>query len=79
MAKKVRRVTKARPRSQPVSLPTDRKATAAGESAPPATPSVSAEEQFRQEYAYVLKDLRWVFTLAGIMFALLIVLNLILR
>lgn len=41
-------------------------------------PKLSAEEQFRQEYAYVLRDLRWVFVLAGIMFALLIALNLFL-
>ena len=34
-------------------------------------------EQFRQEYAYVLKDLRTIFILAAIMFALLIAINLI--
>ena len=41
-------------------------------------PKLSAEEQFQLDYAYVLKDLRRVFMLAGIMFALLIVLNLVL-
>ena len=37
-----------------------------------------ATEQLREEYAYVLRDLRHVFILAAIMFTLLIVLNLIL-
>lgn len=36
-------------------------------------------QDFQVEYAYVLKDLRRVFILAGIMFALLIVINLILQ
>ncbi|MEM7335371.1 MAG: hypothetical protein AAF490_25055 [Chloroflexota bacterium] len=40
---------------------------------------LSKDEQFRLEYAYVLKDLRTVFILAGIMFALLIALNIFLR
>lgn len=40
--------------------------------------TLSAQEQFQLEYAYVLKDLRRVFILAGIMFALLIILNLVL-
>ncbi|MCA9954612.1 MAG: hypothetical protein H6657_12010 [Ardenticatenaceae bacterium] len=34
---------------------------------------------FAEEYAYVLKDLRWVFALAAIMFVLLVVLNLVLQ
>jgi hypothetical protein len=34
---------------------------------------------FAQEYAYVLKDLRRVFILAGVMFVLLIVLNIVLQ
>ncbi len=34
---------------------------------------------FSQEYAYVLKDLRRVFILAGFMFVLLIFLNIILQ
>lgn len=41
-------------------------------------PKLSAEEQFQLDYAYVLKDLRRVFILAGFMFTLLIVLNLVL-
>jgi hypothetical protein len=40
---------------------------------------LNPEEQFRQEYAYVLKDLRQVLILAVVMFALLIALNLFLR
>ena len=40
---------------------------------------LNPEEQFRQEYAYVLKDLRQVLLLALVMFALLIALNLFLR
>jgi hypothetical protein len=39
----------------------------------------TAEDRFRLEYAYVLRDLRTVFILAGVMFALLIALNLILQ
>jgi len=38
-----------------------------------------AAERFRQEYAYVLKDLRQILLLAVAMFALLIILNLILQ
>jgi len=40
---------------------------------------VKAEDKFRVEYAYVIKDLRTVFILAAVMFTLLIVLNLVLR
>lgn len=36
------------------------------------------EDELREEYAYVLKDLRHIFILAAIMFALLIALNIIL-
>lgn len=42
-------------------------------------PPQKQEEDFQVEYAYVLKDLRTVFILAGAMFVLLIALNLILR
>lgn len=38
----------------------------------------SVEERLRDEYAYVLRDLRHILILAVIMFVLLIVLNLIL-
>lgn len=66
MAKRVRR-----PRRR-----SDTTTTVAEESTP--TKSLSAQEEFEAEYAYVLKDLRWVFILAAIMFALLIALNLFL-
>ena len=36
------------------------------------------EEDFREEYAYVINDLKRVLTLAGFMFTLLIVLNIVL-
>jgi len=39
----------------------------------------SNEEALREQYAYVLKDLRRVFILAAIMFALLITLNIVLQ
>ena len=42
-------------------------------------PPKKQEDDFQVEYAYVLKDLRTVFILAGAMFVLLIALNLILR
>jgi hypothetical protein len=42
-------------------------------------PKRSTEEQLREEYAYVLKDLRRVAIVALAMFALLILLNLLLR
>ncbi|MBP7998054.1 MAG: hypothetical protein KA314_15170 [Chloroflexi bacterium] len=38
----------------------------------------STEEELRQEYTYVLQDLRRVFTLAAAMFILLILINLFL-
>lgn len=40
---------------------------------------VSNEEELREQYAYVLQDLRRVFILAAIMFALLITLNIVLQ
>ena len=68
MAKKVRR-----PRKRTT---TESSITTAEEQTP--TKSLTAQEEFEAEYAYVLKDLRWVFILAAIMFALLIALNLFL-
>ena len=78
--KKVRRVRRPQsssPRSssnvslsQPLSLTTPVK--------PVATPKkvyVSTEEELREEYAYVLQDLRRVFILAAAMFVLLILIN----
>lgn len=55
------------------------KKTADNDSTTAAETKLSRAEQFRLDYAYVVKDLRTVFILAGIMFALLIVLNLILQ
>lgn len=69
MAKRVRRPRK---RSVEGGL-----VTAAAEEKTPSK-SMTAQEEFEAEYGYVLKDLRWVFILAAIMLALLIVLNLIL-
>lgn len=66
MAKKVRRPRK---RQIDISDADDEKTS---------SKSVTAQEAFETEYAYVLSDLRWVFILAAIMFALLIALNLIL-
>lgn len=39
---------------------------------------ITSEEELREEYAYVIQDLRRVFILAAAMFLLLIALNLIL-
>jgi hypothetical protein len=65
MAKKVRRV---------------RRSSNIPDANPPlAEPKPSTEEQLREEYAYVLKDLRRVAIVAVAMFALLILLNLLLR
>ena len=71
MAKKVRRVRQPRAVS-----PSDEN----GEEAKTALKTrLNPEAQFRQEYAYVLKDLRQILVLAILMFGLLIALNLILR
>ena len=69
MAKKVRRPKRRRPESV-ASTDSEEKTS---------SKSVTAQEAFESEYAYVLRDLRWVFILAAVMFALLIVLNLILH
>ncbi len=79
MAKKVRRVKKKRqqkkhtaPAQEGIKTTTPAAETSTG-------PQLSTTEQFRQEYAYVVKDLRRVLILAAIMFALLITLNLLLQ
>jgi hypothetical protein len=69
MAKKVRRPRKRR-------VETVSTTAEAAETTP--SKSMTDQEVFESDYAYVLKDLRWVFILAAIMFALLIALNLIL-
>jgi hypothetical protein len=75
MAKKVRRARRPMPSGEPFY-----------ERPEPAAPAASrmptrrvTEEELREEYAYVLRDLRWIFILAAAMFTLLIVLNLVLR
>ena len=78
MTKKVRRVKKKRsPKTQVPNGEADVKASAAAEQVVEQT--LSATEQFRFDYAYVVKDLRRVMILAASMFALLIILNLILQ
>jgi hypothetical protein len=64
MAKKVRRVR--------------RKVIEEESSKPKKAPIVPIEEQLSEEYAYVTQDLRRVFLLAGLLFVLLIALNLLL-
>lgn len=76
MAKKVRRTR--RPLPDPESF-MERPRPAAPASAGKAPSRRVTEEEFREEYAYVIKDLRWIFILAALMFTLLIVLNLVLR
>ena len=71
MAKKVRRV-------RPTNSGNKKKEETAETKAALKT-KLNPEEQFRQEYAYVLKDLRQVLILAVVMFALLVALNLFLR
>lgn len=83
MAKKVRRVRKPAPERTAASSATTvtepvESSSTAGKSGKTSR-SESTAEEFRSEYAYVLKDLRRVFLLAALLFALLIVLNLILQ
>ncbi len=77
MAKKVRRVKKKRKKRASASSPEPAAKDEA--KAEPANETLSATDQFRFDYAYVIKDLRRVLILAGTMFALLIILNLILQ
>jgi hypothetical protein len=71
MAKKVRRVRRS-------SAKTDAGQAASSQEVATSTRR-DAAERFRQEYAYVLKDLRQILLLAVAMFILLIILNLILQ
>lgn len=66
MAKKVRRVRRVRRKDKNKELVEQPK------------PEITAEEELSEEYAYVIKDLRRVFILATLLFALLIALNLLL-
>lgn len=77
---------KTAPKTQPVPVVADPEAeeiapAAAAETrhkAPKLSRSQLASERIEDEYAYITDDLRRVFILAAIMFALLIVLNIIL-
>ncbi len=70
MARKVRRVKTTAPRVA--------ETTATNKSAPAARPAAVDEETLRDEYTYVIKDLRRIFILAVLMFLLLIALNVLL-
>ena len=76
MAKKVRRVKKKNKRSEPVN-----ESTAEMAAEQTVEKIVSAKEKaaisYRQEYAYVIKDLRRLLLLSGALFLLLIVINLL--
>lgn len=78
MAKKVRRVKKKK-------TATDSATAVDALDAVAETPPVAAraqqspDEQFREDYAYVIKDLRQVLLLSAVMFILLIALNLLLN
>ena len=79
MAKKVRRVKKKR-QQRKHTTPTQSYIKATTPAAEISTgPQLSSTEQFRHEYAYVVKDLRRVLILAAFMFALLIAINLLLQ
>ena len=88
MAKKSNRQkskTTPRPAAKPVEIATEVEevtTTAAAEpraaKAPKLSRSQAAAERIEDEYAYILGDLRRVLILAAIMFALLIVLNIVL-
>jgi hypothetical protein len=79
MAKKVRRVKKKRQKKKHTALAQDNIKTATPAAEISTEPQLSSTEQFRQEYAYVVKDLRRVLILAAFMFTLLITLNLLLQ
>ena len=79
MAKKVRRVKKKRQqKKQSAPLQEDAASTTLDAEISSGLKLTTAE-QFHQEYAYVVKDLRRVLVLAAIMFTLLIVINLLLQ
>jgi len=78
MAKKVRRVKKKR-KSKMRTEPAQEDAILTASTSETTEQQLSSTEQFRLEYAYVVKDLRRVLILAALMFALLIALNLLLR
>ncbi|MFN2136127.1 MAG: hypothetical protein ACK2UK_09250 [Candidatus Promineifilaceae bacterium] len=71
MAKKVRRVKKKKQTAATVSVPESTAAAVAEK--------VSPAESFRQEYSYVVRDLRRMLLLSAAMFLLLIALNLLVQ
>jgi Flp pilus assembly protein TadB len=75
MAKKIRRAKKKTSSTTNVERSTEDSTNNIGEK------SVSAKdratEAYRQEYAYVVKDLRRLFLLSGALFLLLVVINLL--
>lgn len=80
MAKKVRRVKKNNTAASASSAKANTTISSATDSsAVAARPKQTSEEQFHDEYAYVIRDLRHVLLLSAAMFALLIVLNLLLN
>jgi len=80
MAKKVRRVKKKRQKQTASKIPQKLESNEAAESLEMMPEqSISSTDQFRLDYFYVVKDLRRVLILAGAMFALLIILNLLVQ
>lgn len=80
MAKKVRRVKKKKRKQTAGAAAANQAANETGELVDKNLQQpISSTEQFRLDYAYVVKDLRRVLILAGAMFALLIILNLLLQ
>jgi len=74
MAKKVRRV-----RQKSTGAPANQLPETSPDRSSKTARSMTTEEELREQYAYVLRDLRRVAFLAAAMFILLIVLNLLLR
>ena len=79
MAKKVRRAKKKRQQKRQATPAQAKRSTSAPVSEAVVEQRLSSTDQFRHEYAYVVKDLRRVLVLAAIMFALLNALNLLLQ
>ena len=78
MAKKVRRVKNKNRKQKTSTAPANVTSSELAEPLDsPVQQTISSTEQFRLDYAYVVKDLRRVLILAGAMFALLIILNLL--
>ncbi len=76
-SKKSKRAAKPRPANRP--KPANRAVDVNRKIAAPRQSAKKQAATFREEYAYVVKDLRHVLILAAVMFALLIALNLVLQ